>query len=114
MQAGGVLEEAGQRGARAELVGEGLGGAAQRAQVLEHAFGVAALVGPRRAVAALLVVGDEAAVERDGGDDDVAERAAGAPSRARIALEAGAERGERVARWLRAQAGERRARRRWR
>ena len=39
-------------------------------------------LGLRRAVAALLVVGDEAAVERDGGDDDVPERAPGAVLRA--------------------------------
>src|SRR3954447_19853507 len=46
VQAGGVLEEAAQRGARADVFGEGLGGAAERTQVLEGALGVAALVGP--------------------------------------------------------------------
>src|SRR4051794_17048258 len=58
VQAGGVLEEAGDRRSGADLVGVGLGGAAERAQVLEHALAVAALVGARRAVAARLVVGD--------------------------------------------------------
>ena len=77
VQPGGVLEEAGERRVLVVLVGERLRGAAQRAQVLEHAVGVAALVGPRRAVAPVLVVAHEPAVERDGGDHDVAERAAG-------------------------------------
>ena len=52
------------------------------------------------------MVGDQAAVERDGGDDDVAERAPGAPLRAH-GLQAGAERGEPLARGVRAHAGER-------
>ena len=113
VQAGGVLEEAGQRGAGADLVGEGLGGAAQRAQVLEHAFAVAALVGARRAVAARLVVGDEAAVERERGDDDVPERAAGAVLVA-DGLQSGAEGGQRCAGRRRADVGELVARWRWR
>ena len=48
MQSGGVLEEAGERCRRTELVREGLGGSAERAQVLEHALAIAA--SHRRAV----------------------------------------------------------------
>ena len=47
VQAGGLLEEPGQRGVVGVLLLVGLGGAAQRAQVLEHPFGVLALLGFR-------------------------------------------------------------------
>src|SRR4051794_19583001 len=67
VQAGGVFEKAGDRGGGADLIGVGLRGAAERAQVLEHALAVAALLGARRAVAARLVLGDDAAVERERG-----------------------------------------------
>ena len=77
MQAGGVLEERADDAPRAGLVGERLGGAAERAQVLEHAFGVAALLG----VAAndRAAAGGGAPVRRRaaGGDHDVPERAPG-------------------------------------
>src|SRR4051794_39377638 len=47
VQAGGVFEQAGDRGGGADLLGVAPGGAAQRAQVLEHALAVAARVGAR-------------------------------------------------------------------
>ena len=55
-----MLEEAGERGVLVVLVVR-LGGAAQRAQVLEHPFGVAAPVGVGCVVALVLVVADEPA-----------------------------------------------------
>ena len=75
---GAVLQEARQRRRVAVLVLVGLRRAAQRAQVLEHALGVAALVGLRGALAALLEMPDQPAVDRQGGDDHVPERAPGA------------------------------------
>ena len=78
VQAGGLLEKPGQGGVVDVLLLVGLGGAAQGAQVLEHPFGVLALLGFRRVVAPVLVMGDESAVEHHRGDDDVPERASGA------------------------------------
>ena len=79
----------------------GLRGAAQRAQVLEHALGVAALVGRGGALAAVLELAHEAAVDRQGGDDDVPERAPGVQLAA-DALELSAEAHESFARRARA------------
>ena len=76
VQAGGLLEKAGQRRVLVVLL-VGLGGAAQRAQVLEHPLGVAAPLGVRGVVAPVLVVADQPAGERHGRDHDVADRAAG-------------------------------------
>ena len=84
---------------------EGLGGAAERAQVLEHALGVAALLRVRRAVAALLEAADQPAGQHHGGDDDVCERAP-LGAFALDALELGSEQGEPVARGLRADPGQ--------
>jgi hypothetical protein len=56
-------------------------------------------------VAALLVVGDQAAIDRDGGDDDMGERAPGPPLRAHR-LEAVSERGELLTHGVRAHTGE--------
>ena len=55
----------------------GVGGAAQRAEVLEHPLGVAAAVGVGGVVALVLVVADEPAGHRHGRDHDVADRATG-------------------------------------
>ena len=96
VQAGGVLEKAGEGRLVALLVVVGLGGAAQRAQVLEHAFGVATLVRVGRAVAALLEVAHEAAFEHHGGEHDVPDGAAVGELGADV-LERGAEPGEPVA-----------------
>ena len=76
VQAGGLLEEAGERRVLVVLV-VGLGGAAQRAQVLEHPLGVAAAVGVGGVVALVLVVADQPARHRHGRDHDVADRPAG-------------------------------------
>ena len=55
----------------------GLGGAAQRAQVLEHPLGVAAAIGVGGVVALVLEVADQPSGQRHGRDHDVADRAAG-------------------------------------
>ena len=76
VQAGGVVEEAGERGVHVLLL-VGLGGAAQRTQVLEHPLGIGAPLMIRRVVAQLLVVPDEAAGQGHRGDHHVPERPSG-------------------------------------
>ena len=60
VQTGGVVEKAGERGVLVLLL-VGLGGAAQRAQVLEHPLGIGASLVVGRVVAQMLVVADQAA-----------------------------------------------------
>ena len=55
----------------------GLGGAAERAEVLEHPLGVAAPVGVGGVVALVLVVADQPAGHGHRRDHDVADRPAG-------------------------------------
>ena len=100
VKAGGVLEKAGERRVLVVLV-VGLGGAAQRAEVLEHPLGVAAAVGVGGVVALVLVVADQPARHGHRGDRDVADR----PSADELApdlLEPGAELDHPHARGLRA------------
>ena len=113
MKAGGLLEKPGQGRVLVVLLLVGLGGAAQRAQVLEHPLGVLALLGFRRVVAPVLVVGDQPAVEHHRGDDDVPERASGAQL-APDALESFAEPREPLAHGLGADALQSRSRARLR
>ena len=75
VQSRGVLEEAGERRVLVVLLVR-LGGAAQRAQVLEHPLGVGPSLGVRRVVAVVLVVAHESAGQRHRGDHRVSERAA--------------------------------------
>ena len=74
---GRVLEEAGEGRVLVVLV-VGLGGSAQRAQVLEHPFGVAAAVGVGGVVALVLVVARPARPAGHRRDHDVADRPSGA------------------------------------
>ena len=84
---------------------EGLGGAAQRAQVLEHPLGVATSISVGGVVADVLVVADEAARHRHRRDHDVAERPPGGELAADL-LERRAELAKRVPRRLGADAFE--------
>ena len=56
---------------------EGLHGAAQRPQVLQHALGIGAPLGARRVVAHVLVVGDQPSRQRHHRDHDVTQRTSG-------------------------------------
>jgi hypothetical protein len=76
VQADRVLEEVAQRRLGCVLLLERLGGAAQRAEILEYPLSVAAGAGAGRGVASLLVVADETAIEHHGREHHVAERAA--------------------------------------
>ena len=91
----------------------GLGGAAQRAEVLEHPLGVAAAIGVRGVVALVLVVADQPARQRHRRDHDVAERPSGVELAADL-LERGAELDQPQARGLGADAVELVRRGRWR
>jgi hypothetical protein len=67
-----MIEETAERRSRFALV-EGLGGAAERSQVLEHPLSVAAAIGIGYLIAHVLVVADRPARHRHRGDYDVAE-----------------------------------------
>lgn len=76
VQPGGVLEESGE-GRVLVLLLVGLGRAAERAEVLEHPFGVAAAVGVGGVVALVLVVAGEFARHRHRRDRHMPNRASG-------------------------------------
>ena len=96
VQPGRHLEEPGQGGAVRVALVVALRGTAQRAQVLEHALGVSPLARRRGVVAAMLVIGDEPALDHHRADHDVPDGASGAELSAHP-LHCRAERGQPVA-----------------